>query len=57
VCLAKPGDRVTTGQPLLELRTDTPDAIPSALEALQDSFTIAEGALEARSLVIDTIRG
>jgi thymidine phosphorylase len=57
VCLAKPGDRVTTGQPLLELRTDTPDAMPSALEALQGSFTIAEGALDASPLVIDTIRG
>ncbi|MEE4589238.1 thymidine phosphorylase [Streptomyces antimycoticus] len=38
---AKPGDRVTTGQPLLTLHTDTPSAFAYALEALKDAVTYA----------------
>jgi thymidine phosphorylase len=54
-CLAKPGDPVEAGAPLLELHTDTPEAIPSALAALDGGIAIGE--FEARPLVIDTIRG
>jgi thymidine phosphorylase len=57
LCLAKPGDRVEEGQPLLELRTDTPDAVPYALDALAGGWTIAESAVSPGPLVIDTIRG
>jgi len=57
LCLAKPGDRVAKGQPLLELRTDTPDAVAYALSALTGGFTIADSAPAAAPLVIDTIRG
>ncbi|WP_194834193.1 thymidine phosphorylase [Nocardia sp. XZ_19_369] len=39
---AKPGDSVTAGQPLLTLHTDTPDAFPGAVAALQDVFAIGE---------------
>jgi thymidine phosphorylase len=56
LCLAKPGDRVTRGQPLLELRTDTPDAIPAALESLADGYRITDTAPPLTPLVIDTIR-
>jgi thymidine phosphorylase len=55
MCLAKPGDRVAAGDPLLELHTDTPDAIPAALEALVDSFTIGD-APAPQTLLIDTVR-
>ncbi|XVS63784.1 thymidine phosphorylase [Actinosynnema sp. CA-299493] len=57
LCLAKPGDRVTGGQPLLELRTDTPDAIPAALEALSGGYEIGPTPPATTPLVIDTIRG
>jgi thymidine phosphorylase len=55
MCLAKPGDRVAAGDPLLELHTDTPEAIPAALEALADSFTIGD-ASAPQTLLIDTVR-
>jgi thymidine phosphorylase len=38
---AKPGDRVTSGAPLLTLHTDTPERFAVALEALSDAFDIA----------------
>jgi thymidine phosphorylase len=39
---AKPGDRVTAGQPLLTLHTDTPERFPAALEALHGGYTVVE---------------
>jgi thymidine phosphorylase len=55
ICLAKPGDRVAAGEPLLELRTDTPDAIPAALEALEGAYAVGD-APASRPLVIDIVR-
>jgi thymidine phosphorylase len=55
LCHAKPGDRVSKGQPLLELHTDTPDAVPSALEALTGTVEITDTAPPARPLLLDTI--
>ncbi|MFF1607415.1 thymidine phosphorylase [Amycolatopsis sp. NPDC058278] len=57
LCLAKPGDRVSEGDPLLELHTDTPDAVPAALSALEGGFTIASSAPEPGPIVVETIRG
>ncbi|MFI9817024.1 thymidine phosphorylase [Saccharothrix variisporea] len=57
MCLAKPGDRVAEGQPLLELRTDTPELVPAALAALEGGWSIGDEAPAGRPLVIDTIRG
>ncbi|MBL1065736.1 thymidine phosphorylase [Streptomyces sp. 7-21] len=37
---AKPGDRVTEGQPLLTLHTDTPDRFPAALAALAEEDAV-----------------
>ncbi|MFF5991486.1 thymidine phosphorylase [Prauserella flavalba] len=58
-CLAKPGDRVERGQPLLELHTDTPEAVPAALDALSGSYDLTQrhnpGAAEGT--VLDLIRG
>ncbi|MCA1225079.1 thymidine phosphorylase [Saccharopolyspora sp. 6M] len=54
-CLAKPGDRVTAGAPLLELHTDEPDRIPAAREALTGAITLAAAHAPA-DLIIDTIR-
>ncbi|MFC7307308.1 thymidine phosphorylase [Streptomyces monticola] len=38
---AKPGDKVTEGQPLLTLHTDTPDRFGYALESLASAYDIA----------------
>jgi thymidine phosphorylase len=42
ICLAKPGDRVEAGQPLLELRADDPERFGPALAALTDAVVISE---------------
>jgi thymidine phosphorylase len=57
ICLAKPGEQVTAGQPLLELRADEPGRFGPALAALDGAITIearppAEGS---RSAVIETV--
>ncbi|WP_329788996.1 thymidine phosphorylase [Lentzea sp. DG1S-22] len=57
LCLAKPGDVVEAGQPLLELRTDTPDSVAGALQALEGAYFVTDSAAERSPLVIDTIRG
>ncbi|MFD4674117.1 thymidine phosphorylase [Lentzea sp. NPDC058450] len=57
LCLAKPGDVVEAGQPLLELHTDTPDAVAGALQALEGAYEVTDSAPERPPLVIDTIRG
>ncbi|MFI5606172.1 thymidine phosphorylase [Amycolatopsis sp. NPDC051903] len=56
LCLAKPGDRVTAGEPLLELHTDTPAAVPGALEALAGAFAVADAAPAVGPIVLETIR-
>ncbi|GAB2853970.1 thymidine phosphorylase [Lentzea nigeriaca] len=57
LCLAKPGDEVEAGQPLLELYTDTPDAVDGALQALEGAYSVTDSAPKRSALVIDTIRG
>ncbi|MFD0199498.1 MULTISPECIES: thymidine phosphorylase [Saccharothrix] len=57
LCLAKPGDRLTKDQPLLELHTDTPDAIPAALQSLTNGYEIGDTPPPTTPLILDTIRG
>jgi thymidine phosphorylase len=57
LCLAKPGEAVTEGEPLLELHTDTPEAVPAALAALEGSFSVASAASAPGPIVRETIRG
>jgi thymidine phosphorylase len=54
VLLAKPGDRVTAGQPLLELHTDEPARFERALQALAGGFDIGSD-FTAAPLVIDRV--
>jgi thymidine phosphorylase len=56
LCLAKPGSSVTEGEPLLELHTNTPDAIPAALAALEGGFSISASAPAPGPIVVETIR-
>jgi thymidine phosphorylase len=55
VCLAKPGDLVEEGQPLLELHADTPDRFETAMAALADAIGVGAEPLEPRPLIIDRI--
>ncbi|PRX43284.1 thymidine phosphorylase [Prauserella shujinwangii] len=62
-CLAKPGERVTRGEPLLELHTDTPEAVPAALAALRDAYAVGEDpghddalATRGEGIVLDVVR-
>ncbi|MEV6771467.1 thymidine phosphorylase [Nocardia sp. NPDC051030] len=53
---AKPGDPIKEGQSLLTLHTDTPEAIPAALELLRDAYTIGEASdVRAQPLVLGRI--
>ena len=51
------GDAVEAGQPLLELHTDTPDAVPGALAALDGGIVVGDGPPPARRpLIAETLR-
>lgn len=49
---ARPGDKVTKGQKLLTLHTDTPDRFARALESLEGTLAISETALAPRTSVV-----
>ncbi|EWC60709.1 Thymidine phosphorylase [Actinokineospora spheciospongiae] len=57
LCLAKPGDPVVEGEPLLELHTDTPQAVPGALAALAGAVSVADSAPARGPLVLEVVRG
>jgi len=50
ICLAKPGDRVQAGQPVLELRADEADRFGPALAALDGAVTISDHAITLRHI-------
>ncbi|MCM6777754.1 thymidine phosphorylase [Nocardia sp. CDC159] len=52
---AKPGDSVTAGQPLLTLHTNTPEAIPAALEALRGAYVIGAESGVVAPVVLERI--
>lgn len=56
LCLAKPGDQVTAGEPLLELYTDTPEAFPAAKDILEGAIGIEDSGEARKSLVLDHVR-
>ena len=55
-CLAKPGDRVRAGEPVLELHADDPGRFAAALEALDGALTVS-GEPPALPPLIVTQRG
>jgi thymidine phosphorylase len=58
ICLAKPGDQVTQGQPILELRADDESKFAEALDALHGASEIGdERPATSDDTVIDRIVG
>ncbi len=55
VCLAKPGDQVEAGAPVLELHVDDPDRLDGALAALDGAIDVTAEPPPPRPLVIDRI--
>jgi thymidine phosphorylase len=55
ICLAKPGDRVTAGQPILELRTDEQARFAAAADALVGAVEIGPEPPPAAPLVIERV--
>jgi thymidine phosphorylase len=55
LCLAKPGERVEAGQPLLELRADEESALARARVALPGAFEIGDHPPPAVPRVIERI--
>ena len=55
MCLAKPGERVSRGQPLLELRTDDPARFERARRALNGGIDIGQQPPEAAPVVIERV--
>ncbi|TCP49314.1 thymidine phosphorylase [Tamaricihabitans halophyticus] len=56
-CLAKPGERVAAGQPLLELHTDSKDTIKPAIAALNGGLEIRDTAAAHTMTVLEAVRG
>jgi thymidine phosphorylase len=56
VCLAKPGDRVEAGQPILELHIDDAGRLGDAVEALRGAIGISPEPPAPRPVVLDVIR-
>jgi thymidine phosphorylase len=55
MCLAKPGEQVEAGQPVLELRADDPDKFERAQEALRGAITIGPERPETADPVLERI--
>ena len=55
ICLAKPGEQVVAGQPVLELRSDDRGKFGRALEALEGAIEIGPEPPEPAGLVLEQI--
>ncbi len=55
ICVRKPGERVSSGEPVLELRTDDADKFAAAKAALHDAFSIGPEPPSARPLIAETL--
>src|SRR5580693_4667515 len=54
-CLAKPGEYVAAGQPVLELHADDPDRFAAALEAVEGAVTIGSEPPARAALIVDQV--
>ncbi len=56
LCVAKEGDAVEEGQPLVELHIDDPSRVEAAVEALDGAIDVGPEPPERKSLILDRIR-
>ncbi|SFD62420.1 thymidine phosphorylase [Actinopolyspora alba] len=56
-CLAKPGDRVSGGEPLFELHTDEPGTIEDASRRLHGAYEITQGEVRTEPVVLERVTG
>jgi thymidine phosphorylase len=56
VCVAREGEPVEAGQPILELHVDDPARLPGALAALEGAIEVGPEPPQPQAIVIDTIR-
>ncbi len=56
LCVAKEGDEVEEGQPLVELHIDDPSRVEAAVEALNGAIDVGPEPPERKSLILDRIR-
>jgi thymidine phosphorylase len=54
-CLAKPGEYVEAGQPVLELHADDPGRFAAALEAVEGAVTIGTEPPARAALIVDQV--
>lgn len=52
---AKPGDKVTQGQPLLTLHTQTPQRFNRALQALEGSWDITDSSVDVTPVILKRV--
>ena len=55
MCLAKPGDPVEAGQPVLELHVEDPSRFAAAREALQGAIEVSDEPPTPMPLIVDRI--
>jgi len=55
ICLAKPGDYINTGEPVLELHGDKENCFDSAIGALEGAIEISDTAPDDSPLILDKI--
>ena len=57
VCLAKPGETVKAGEPILEIHVDDRERLPRVLAALKGAYEVGAEPPAVRPLVLDRIGG
>ena len=57
ICLAKPGDQVVAGQPILELHTDNVDTLERSIAALEGAIEVGDGPFHGSPLILERIYG
>ena len=55
ICLAKPGDYVNAGEPVMELHGDTEKCFDPAIDALEGAIEISDSAPDDLPLILDKI--
>jgi len=56
LCLARPGEQVSAGQPLFELHTNNATTLEAGLAALAEAWEVGDTAPEQADLVLDVLR-